>query len=185
MNKQSVLWFHATGLIYTVSDHKTYLYERQKSFSYDNAIVFQTNESGGFSKDVQFKTNTEFVVLKNHRCWFSLHFVFLIFNLWKIYPSFPLYLFKFEWKVPASVQSLIFLALMPPLAWSLMRLSPLLYCQHRHQMLEWGESRFYCRTLRPSLGRKMEKYAVWLLSVFLLSHMGVLRTHSKSLSWSL
>lgn len=84
MNKQSVLWFHATGLIYTVSDHKTYLYERQKSFSQDNAIVFQTNESGGFSKDVQFKTNTEFVVLKNYRCWFSLHFVFLIFNLWKI-----------------------------------------------------------------------------------------------------
>lgn len=43
---------------------KLYLYEHQKSFSYDNAIIFQTNESGGFSKDVQFKTNTEFVVLK-------------------------------------------------------------------------------------------------------------------------
>lgn len=35
---------------------------------------------------------------------------------------------------------------------------------------------FYCRPRRPSLGRKMEKYAVRLVSVFLLSHLGVLRT---------
>lgn len=67
MNKQSVLWFHTRGLTYTISDHKTYFCESQQSFSYANTIIFQTNESGGFSKDVQFKTNTDSVVLRNYR----------------------------------------------------------------------------------------------------------------------
>lgn len=35
---------------------------------------------------------------------FLNHFV-LLFNFWKLRPPFPLYVFEFEGKVPASVQS--------------------------------------------------------------------------------
>lgn len=151
----------------------------QQLFYYDNAIISQTNESWCFSENVHFKTNTESVVLTDYRCWF---FFVLIFNFWKIYHPFPLDLFKCERKVPASVQSFdplgydVLLGLDSNESKPLQTLS-IFYIKCG----KWGESDFYYRTLRPSLGRKREKCDMWLLSIFLLLAWGVLWTYSMKL----
>lgn len=104
------------------------------------------------------------------------HFV-LIFNFWKMYHPFPLDLFKFEWKVPASVQSFdllgydVFLGLDSNETKSMHAVNLL------HQMLGVRRKQLFITELwGPSLGRKRKKCSIILLSVFLLSHRGRIHT---------